>query len=38
MAATYDLVKTYFEIEKPFDPQSAYTNDFLSTDIKMTAQ
>lgn len=38
MAATYDLVKTYFEIEMPFDPQSAYTNDFLSTDIKMTAQ
>ena len=38
MAATYDLVKTYFSIEKPFDPQSAYTNEFLSTDVKMTAQ
>ncbi|KZD09017.1 ABC transporter substrate-binding protein [Oceanibaculum pacificum] len=38
MAATYDLIKTYFSIDKPFDPTSAYTNDFLSTDVKMTAQ
>lgn len=38
MAATYDLVKTYFTIEKAFDPQTAYTNEFLSTDIKMRAQ
>lgn len=38
IAATYDLVKTYFGIEKPFDPQTAFTNEFLSTDIKMRAQ
>jgi len=38
MAATYDLVKTYFTIEKAFDPQTSYTNEFLSTDIKMRAQ
>jgi NitT/TauT family transport system substrate-binding protein len=35
---TYDLVETYFEIEAPFDPETAYTNEFLSTDIKMTPQ
>lgn len=38
IAATYDLVKTYFTIEKAFDPQTAYTNEFLSTDVKMRAQ
>ena len=34
---TYDLVDTYFELETEFDPATAYTNDLLSQDIKMTA-
>lgn len=38
MAATYDLVKTYFTLDKAFDPQTAYTNEFLSTDIRMPAK
>ncbi len=38
IAGTYDLVKTYFTIDKPFDPQTACTNEFLSTDVKMRAQ
>lgn len=37
IAETYDLVDAYFEIETAFDPSTAYTNDFLSQDIKMTA-
>jgi NitT/TauT family transport system substrate-binding protein len=36
IAATYDLVDTYFGVETPFDPDAAYTNQFLSTDIKMS--
>lgn len=35
--STYDLVDTYFGVDTPFDPKSAYTNEFLSKDIKMTA-
>lgn len=38
MAATYDLVKTYFTLDKAFDPQTAYTNEFLSTEIRMPAK
>lgn len=34
--ATYELVDTYFKLDAPFDPATAYTNDFLSTDIKMS--
>ena len=36
MQATYDLVDTYFEIDAPFDPAEAYTNEYLSEDLKMT--
>ncbi|WMS44129.1 ABC transporter substrate-binding protein [Acuticoccus sp. MNP-M23] len=32
---TYDLVNTYFELDAPFDPATAYTNDYLDTAIKM---
>ncbi len=35
IAETYDLVETYFELENPFDPATAYTNEFLDTSIKM---
>lgn len=35
---TYELVRTYFKIDKPFDPQTAYTDRFLDTNIKMTPQ
>jgi NitT/TauT family transport system substrate-binding protein len=35
--STYELVDTYFDLEGGFDPSSAYTNEFLSQDIKMTA-
>jgi NitT/TauT family transport system substrate-binding protein len=35
---TYDLIETYFGVEKPFDPATSYTNEFLNKDIKMTAQ
>ncbi|WP_204318769.1 ABC transporter substrate-binding protein [Pseudooceanicola aestuarii] len=34
--ATYDLVDTYFELETEFDPATAFTNDYMSQDIKMT--
>ncbi|MDN2567600.1 ABC transporter substrate-binding protein [Aquibium sp. A9E412] len=37
MQETYDLVDTYFEIETPFDPAQAYTNEHLDESIKMTA-
>ncbi|MZR32319.1 ABC transporter substrate-binding protein [Sneathiella litorea] len=35
---TYDLIETYFGVEKPFDPASSYTNEYLDKNIKMTAQ
>jgi NitT/TauT family transport system substrate-binding protein len=38
MQQTYDLVKTYFKLEKPFDPKSAYTNAFLDKSVEMTPQ
>ena len=37
VAATYELVETFFELENPFDPADAFTSEFLNTDIKMTA-
>lgn len=36
IGTTYELVETYFDLDAPFDPETAYTNEFLSTDIKMT--
>jgi len=36
ITATYDLVVTYFGVDIPFAPETAYTNKFLSTDIKMS--
>ncbi|WP_339630926.1 ABC transporter substrate-binding protein [uncultured Sneathiella sp.] len=35
---TYDLIETYFGMEKPFDPADAYTNEYLDGSQKMTAQ
>ena len=35
MTDTYDLVKTYVGLEKPFDVNQIYTNDFLDKSIKM---
>ncbi len=35
MASDYDLVKTYFGLEKPFDIKDAYTDEFLDRSIKM---
>lgn len=35
MASDYNLVKTYFGLEKPFDVTSAYTDAFLDKSIKM---
>ena len=32
------LVDTYFELEEPFDVNTAYTNEFLDKTIKMTKQ
>ena len=37
MGETYDLVKTYVGLEKPFDIGGAYTNAFLDKTIKMKA-
>ncbi|UYV36822.1 ABC transporter substrate-binding protein [Rhodobacteraceae bacterium D3-12] len=34
--ATYDLVNTYFKLDAPFDPSTAFTNEYMSQDIKMT--
>ncbi|MGO8918842.1 MAG: ABC transporter substrate-binding protein [Stellaceae bacterium] len=36
MQSDYDLVKTYFGLEQPFDVKAAYTDDFLDTSIKMS--
>jgi NitT/TauT family transport system substrate-binding protein len=38
MAADYDLVKTYFGLEQPFDVKDAYTDEFLDKSIKMAAE
>lgn len=35
---TYDLVNTYFELETQFDPATAFTNEFLNTDVKMVSK
>ena len=37
ISETYELVDTYFGVDTPFDIETAYTNDFLSKEIKMTA-
>lgn len=37
MDATYDLVKTYVGLEKPFAVTTSYTDDFLDKSIKMKA-
>ncbi len=37
MDDTYDLVKTYVGLDKPFDISGAYTNVFLDKSIKMKA-
>jgi NitT/TauT family transport system substrate-binding protein len=37
IAATYELVDTFFELAQPFDPASAFTAEFLDPAIKMTA-
>lgn len=36
MQSDYDLVKTYFGLEKPFNIEDAYTDAFLDTLIKMS--
>ena len=33
---TYQLVEAYFGVETPFDAETAYTNRFLSKEVKMT--
>lgn len=38
IAATYDLVETYFELQQPFDPATAFTTEFLDQSIRMVAQ
>jgi len=35
MALDYELVATYFKLEKPFDIERAYTNAFLDQAVKM---
>lgn len=35
IAADYDLVETYFDIDTPFDPSTIYTNDFIDPDVVM---
>jgi NitT/TauT family transport system substrate-binding protein len=35
MKDDYDLVATYFELEKPFDIENAYTNEFIDISIKL---
>jgi NitT/TauT family transport system substrate-binding protein len=35
MTETYDLVKTYVGLDKPFDVGTVYTNEFLDKSIKM---
>jgi NitT/TauT family transport system substrate-binding protein len=38
MQADYELVKSYFGLEKPFDIKEVYTDDFLDKSIKMTKE
>jgi len=38
LASDYDLVKTYFGMDQPFDVKTAYTNEFLDAAIKMPAK
>jgi NitT/TauT family transport system substrate-binding protein len=38
LASDFDLVKTYFGMDQPFDVKTAYTNEFLDPAIKMPAQ
>lgn len=38
MESDYELVKTYFGLEKPFDIKEAYTDAFLDKSIKMTKE
>lgn len=35
LQSDYDMVKTYFGMEKDFDIAKAYTNDFLDKNVKM---
>jgi NitT/TauT family transport system substrate-binding protein len=34
----FEMVKTYFGLDQPFEASTAYTNEFLNTSIKMTAK
>jgi NitT/TauT family transport system substrate-binding protein len=34
----FEMVKTYFGLEQPFEASTAYTNEFLDTSMKMTAK
>ena len=34
MDSDYDLIATYFKLDKPFDIKSAYNNDYLDMSIK----
>ncbi|MCB8823178.1 ABC transporter substrate-binding protein [Microvirga rosea] len=34
----FEMVKTYFGLEQPFEASTAYTNEFLDTSIRMTAK
>lgn len=38
MKADYEMVETYFDLEKPFDIEGVYTNEFLDEAIKMPAR
>ena len=38
LASSYALVEKYFKLDKPFDVKAAYTNEFLSKDIKVPAK
>ena len=38
MDADYELVKTYFGLDRPFDVKEVYTDDFLDKSIKMTRE
>lgn len=37
LEASYALVEKYFTLEQPFDVEAAYTNEFLSEDLKAPA-
>ena len=38
LASSYALVEKYFKLDMPFDVKNAYTNEFLSKDIKVPAR